>query len=231
MKADERMPRESSSPESFLSRWSRRKAATGERAASKASAEPLLDAKTAAENENSNSSTGAEFEEKMLQDVRLEPTLPVEKTGQPDISEPLPAIESLTRESDFSPFMQADVAPALRNQAMKKLFTDPHYNIMDGLDIYIDDYGKPDPIPPEILRMMHQSKLLGLFDDEAKDEAATASPTHPATKIAQQPPALLNNMKDDAIEANQLSASPLDKPAPGEPAAVECDDNNPRLGK
>ena len=30
---------------------------------------------------------------------------------------------------------------------MKKLFSDPHFNVMDGLDTYIDDYGKPDPIP------------------------------------------------------------------------------------
>ena len=30
---------------------------------------------------------------------------------------------------------------------MKKLFSDPHFNVMDGLDTYIDDYGKPDPLP------------------------------------------------------------------------------------
>jgi hypothetical protein len=36
----------------------------------------------------------------------------------------------------------------VRNAALKKLFTDPHFNVMDGLDVYIDDYGKPDPCRP-----------------------------------------------------------------------------------
>ena len=40
---------------------------------------------------------------------------------------------------------------------MKKLFSDPHFNVMDGLDTYIDDYGKPDPIPLSMLRRMNQS--------------------------------------------------------------------------
>ena len=47
---------------------------------------------------------------------------------------------------------------------------------MDGLDTYIDDYSKPDPIPPEILRKLRQSETLGLFDpvEEAEDVAEVA---------------------------------------------------------
>ena len=46
---------------------------------------------------------------------------------------------------------------------------------MDGLDTYIDDYGKPDPIPLSMLRRMNQSAVLGLFDEEA-DAAAPEAP-------------------------------------------------------
>jgi hypothetical protein len=46
---------------------------------------------------------------------------------------------------------------------MKKMFSDPHFNVMDGLDIYIDDYTKPDPIPMEMLKRMAQSDMLGIF--------------------------------------------------------------------
>jgi hypothetical protein len=67
--------------------------------------------------------------------------------------------------------MAKDVAPDMRNQAMKKLFADPHYNVMDGLDIYIDDYGKPDPLPEGWLQLMNQSKTLHLFET-AEEEAA-----------------------------------------------------------
>ncbi|MEO5607974.1 MAG: DUF3306 domain-containing protein, partial [Polaromonas sp.] len=48
-------------------------------------------------------------------------------------------VRQLTQESDFKPFVARGVAPEVRNAAMKKLFADPHYNIMDGLDIYIGD--------------------------------------------------------------------------------------------
>ncbi len=55
---------------------------------------------------------------------------------------------------------------AVRNAALKKLFSDPHFNVMDGLDTYIDDYGKPDPLPLTMLRRMRQSAALGLFEDD-----------------------------------------------------------------
>jgi hypothetical protein len=77
----------------------------------------------------------------------------------------LPKISDLTPESDFTPFMQSGVDSVDRNAALKKLFTDPHYNQMDGLDIYIDDYGKPDPIPAEMLKRLMASKFLGLFEE------------------------------------------------------------------
>ena len=39
----------------------------------------------------------------------------------------------------------------VKRAALRKLFTDPHFNVMDGLDIYIDDYSKPDPMPEGML--------------------------------------------------------------------------------
>jgi hypothetical protein len=83
--------------------------------------------------------------------------------------------KSLTPESDFRPFMNAGVAPDVKNAAMKKLFSDPRYNVMDGLDTYIDDYSKPDPIPREMLRQLASAKFLGLFDEEEKQEALEAA--------------------------------------------------------
>lgn len=68
----------------------------------------------------------------------------------------LPPLESLTPESDFRPFMRAGTDSATRNAALKRLFADPQFNVMDGLDVYIDDYGKTEPIPPALL-----GRLLG----------------------------------------------------------------------
>ncbi len=72
----------------------------------------------------------------------------------------------LTRDSDYTRFIAPGIDEGVKRAAMKKLFTDPHFNIMDGLDTYIDDYGKPDPIPLAMLRQMNQSKFLRLFDDD-----------------------------------------------------------------
>ena len=82
-------------------------------------------------------------------------------------------VAALTRDSDYSRFVVTGVDPGVRNAAMKKLFSDPHFNVMDGLDTYIDDYGKPDPIPLSMLRHMNQSAVLGLFADEVADAAAS----------------------------------------------------------
>jgi hypothetical protein len=79
---------------------------------------------------------------------------------------PLPTIEQarlLTPQSDFQPFMQPGVSSEVRNAAVKQLFTDPHFNVMDGLDIYIGDYNTPDPMPAGMLQKMVGAQLLGLF--------------------------------------------------------------------
>lgn len=75
-------------------------------------------------------------------------------------------VQALGRESDYTPFVARNVDPAVRNAAMKKLFTDPHYNVMDRLDTYIDDYSQPDPLPASMLRKMASAQFLKLLDEE-----------------------------------------------------------------
>jgi len=72
----------------------------------------------------------------------------------------LPAIESLTIDSDFTLFMQPNVDAAVRRAALKQLFRDPRFNVMDGLDVYIDDYTKADPIPDEMLKQLAHAQAI-----------------------------------------------------------------------
>jgi hypothetical protein len=92
--------------------------------------------------------------------------------------------QSLTPDSDFTRFTRPDVPPDVKTAAFKKLFADPHFNVMDGLDVYIDDYSKPDPIPPEMLRNLASAKFLKLFDEEEKEdkEPAQAQPQAPVPR-------------------------------------------------
>ncbi|WP_119154551.1 DUF3306 domain-containing protein [Caldimonas tepidiphila] len=123
---------------------------------------------------------------------------------------PLPSMEDvarLTRESDYSAFMRRGVDEDVKRAAMKKLFTDPHYNVMDGLDIYIDDYSKPDPIPLAMLRKMNQSKMLGLFRDEEEaqeNRAAVADATSGAAPTQDSPQEAVSQSR--AEEADAASA-------------------------
>jgi hypothetical protein len=109
----------------------------------------------------------------------------------------LPTLEEaqrLTTADDFSRFVGRGVDPQVKNTALRTLFSDPHFNVMDGLDTYIDDYGKPDPLPPGMLRNMAQSAMLRLFDDEPEDAKVDNPPAVPgcspaaATAIPATPP-------------------------------------------
>ena len=86
----------------------------------------------------------------------------------------LPSVDTLKGlASEYKEFLRPEVDEKLRQAALKKLFRDPHFNVMDGLDTYIDDYSKPDPIPEAMLRTLWHAKGL-LFDDK-KEETPPAA--------------------------------------------------------
>ena len=97
----------------------------------------------------------------------------------------LPPVESLTPESDFTPFMKEDVDPVLRRQALRTLFRDPRFNVMDGLDVYIDDYSKPDPIPADWMGKLNQMARLGDYKppEEIPEPAQEAAAPNDAPAI------------------------------------------------
>jgi hypothetical protein len=72
----------------------------------------------------------------------------------------LPPVESLTFDSEFAPFLKPEVDEALKRAALKQLFRHPRFNIMDGLDTYIDDYTKADPIPPAMLSKLVHARYI-----------------------------------------------------------------------
>ncbi len=137
----------------FLNRWSKRKLGVEP----EASPSELSEGQPLVQKEKSSDTPSQDS--KVLKDS--EATVPLAKT-----SEAMPTLEDvlkLTKDSDFSAYVKPGIDPQVQQAAMQKLFSDPRYNIMDGLDIYIDDYSKPDPIPLDMLKKMNQSKMLGLF--------------------------------------------------------------------
>jgi hypothetical protein len=86
-------------------------------------------------------------------------------TSESESLEPAPLpqmqdVEQLHEDSDFSVFMRDGVDESVRRSAMKKLFANPHFNLMDGLDIYVADYSQPDPLPAGMLASLRHAEML-----------------------------------------------------------------------
>ena len=145
-------------------------------------------------------------------------------TLEPQQPPPPPTLadtELLTPQSDFTRFVARDVAPDVKNAAMKKLFADPRFNVMDRLDTYIDDYSQPDPMPESMLRELVAGKFLKLFEttEEGEGAAAQAAPrddaNNPAGEVVAQSHAC-NPLPGSTDNADPDLRLQQDDAAPGE---------------
>lgn len=114
----------------------------------------------------------------------------------------LPPIESLTPESEFRGFMDRRVDVATRNVALKKLFADPRFNVIDEMDIDIDDYANLVKLTEaEVLNLSHARRAL--FGPEPEPKEAPAS-------------------EEAEVALAQDASAPTDEPAQ-DPASGEVD--------
>ena len=139
--------------EGFLRRWARRKTET------KAGIEPTPEpvAETAAES----------VVEVRASRMPVTEAAPVAHAAAPIVLPTMDDVAQLTSESDFSAFVARGVDQAVRRSALKKLFADPHFNVMDKLDMYMDDYNVASPMPADMLASLKHSKSF--FDQAAED--------------------------------------------------------------
>jgi hypothetical protein len=78
----------------------------------------------------------------------------------PNEAPALPPVESLGFDSDFTRFLGPKVDETVKRQALRKLFNDPRFNVMDGLDVYIDDYSKFEPIPDDVVAKLKHARYI-----------------------------------------------------------------------
>lgn len=113
--------------------------------------------------------------------------------AQAETARPLPTLDdvaTLSFESDYSGFVAQGVDKAVQRLALKKLFSDPHFKVMDGLDIYIDDYNKASPLAADMLAQLRHadSALARVLDDEEQDEEASDDGGQAVAELEQAPP-------------------------------------------
>jgi hypothetical protein len=179
----------------FLNRWSKRKAGLE-------SSEPSRDD---AQHDSKLTQTPSELHASVRENQTGEST-PAQASQQ----EQMPTLEDvlkLTKDSDYSAYVKPGIDPGVQQAALQKLFSDPRYNVMDGLDIYIDDYSKPDPIPLEMLKKLNQSELLGLFkssEDEDKKSGAPKVDQDNKHLLPDETPSDANNTNSvNSLESNK----------------------------
>jgi hypothetical protein len=107
-------------------------------------------------------------------------------------------LDELSITSDFRPFFHPKVDEGLRRAALRKLFSDPHFNVMDGLDVYIDDLFAAESAPAEMLAQLSQARNILRWAQESRDDAAAAQSKAIATQADRSPAAVV----DGASESN-----------------------------
>lgn len=126
----------------------------------------------------------------------------------------LPSLTDVSLEKDFTPFMQAKVPEMLRRQALKTLFKDAHFNTMDGLDTYIDDYTQFEPISAEDLEKL----------------SAWQSIKNPLQQVV-TPGGYAVDVKSEEGKAVLAAREALERGTPDtEPAAVLATDSEGKVG-
>ena len=126
----------------------------------------------------------------------------------------LPPLDQLTIDSDFRGFFHPKVDENLRRAALKKLFSDPHFNVMDGLDVYIDDYSQPNPLPATMLAGLRQAQKIIEWARQTKEDAAKKATVPPSENILSHP---ADQIASPAVAAEQ----PFAEPAPAAEQRVE----------
>lgn len=124
-------------------------------------------------------STGGEPEQAQPVPAPVAVPVAVESEAQAAPPAPLPTMDDvakLTPDADFSAFVAKGVDKSVQRLALKKLFADPHFNAIDGLDMYMNDYNKAAPLPPGMLASLKHAPgvLSRLFEDQPEHPEAPA---------------------------------------------------------
>ena len=187
--------------QSFLRRWSRRKARAKEPA-----------------------ETGPPREASRPADQDQEPVEDPGRAAEPGPQErvktdaDMPDLDSIDGATNMSDFFSPGVSEELRNQALRRLFRLPKFNVVDGLDDYADNYRNFAPLGDVVTAdMRHRMEM------EQRRERRLAE----AEKEASAPGTETAAAHDDRDAAEGAPAEqPPDQPAESADTNEEAGDND-----
>jgi hypothetical protein len=188
--------RDGSEDEPFFSRWARLKKESRELPAGDAAGSEAPHAPAAADGRAADEAGPAS------------PPTAAETAAAPADAPPLelPPLESLTAESDFRAFMQPGVDDALRRAALRKMWQNPVYGVVDELDPFRADFAAFTPLGDIVTADMkfHAERLLREQLEKAAEAGETPASETPAseTQDAAATPAAAGDGSATQTESN-----------------------------
>ncbi|MDE2130992.1 MAG: DUF3306 domain-containing protein [Betaproteobacteria bacterium] len=216
-------PKDHAPASGFLTRWSRRKLQSKD-------AVPQQGGQTAAASTSASAATAAPGALDPAAARAVEPappsqTQPGEPAQIPPAAPTLDELQALDHSADLRRFVAAGVDEGVRRAALRKMFQAPQFNVMDGLDTYIDDYNVASPMPAAMLERLRQSAASGLFAQpdalmaDAVEAGRPQQPTASAASVAAEPAASQPGTVALASQAPQHSP-PVAAMTPADPTSI-----------
>jgi len=125
---------------------------------------------------------------RLKQEVREKPAQNVPaKADETQPAPELPPVDQLNFDSDFKPFMDKRVDAGLRRIALKKLFSDPSFNVTDGLDEYAEDFSALEDLSAAMVdKLQHARRTLRGPEPEEREHAETPRVEQAGTEPEEQ---------------------------------------------
>jgi hypothetical protein len=122
----------------------------------------------------------------------------------------MPPIETLDADSDYAAFLSPGVSDDLRQQALRKLFSQPDFNSTDGLNDYDEDFtqfaGLGSIVTHEMKRLLQRElekeKTIATAVAETDDECGTPVATGDAIDSSSNKETVAENFSEDAESKN-----------------------------
>ena len=138
------------------------------------------------------------------------PETPVAEPERQLTDADMPPLETLDERSDFSPFLSPGVSDGIRRSALRKLFSQPAYNITDGLNDYDEDFtqfaGLGKVITHEMKRMLQRE--LAAEKTEAGSTDVHAEQTGEAGVPADDVTAAAESVNTDRVDTDTQNDDP-----------------------
>jgi hypothetical protein len=120
----------------------------------------------------------------------------------------LPPLDKLNFDSDYRGFFHPKIDEDTRRAALKKLFSDARFNVIDQMDIDIEDYSKYTPLSAAVVASLKQTQnILQWAREREEDEERKRRLADDQTRLAEK----------QNVEA-QPGATDASDPAPSKPA-------------